>query len=169
MAEEEPEEEGLEPPPPSTNPFRYIVLIVFIMIIEAVGGYLFLDYAIPAREMAPDESESEQTVVAIYEKPTFFEGLADMVVNLAGTSRTLVLLTLVLELGPVNQDATHAELVLKQDLIWDLVLKELEGLSVNEIRDPLKLKVKDTVARVVNEELRNGSVEEVYVTKIVLQ
>ena len=169
MAEEAEEELAADVPPPSASPFRYIMLIVLIMIIEAVGGYFFLDYAIPAREVVPLESEEEAVVVPTYVKPVFFSGLEDMIVNPAVGRNTLVMISLILELGPGNTEASLEELNLKRDLLWDLCVQELEKLEIGVIRDPKKVRVKEIVMQVANEELRNGSIEGVYVTKLVLQ
>ena len=167
MAEEAGQEEAAAAPP-SPQPIRYIVLIVLVMLIEAGGGYLFLDRVIPVREVAPVETEAETEVRVSYEKPVFFSDLKDIIINPA-PGNTLVKVDLVLKLGPGTTKAAREELTLKRDLLWDRVLNSLERLSVREIRDPQKVKLREAVTKVVNTELRNGSIDGVYVTDIVLQ
>jgi len=171
MAEEPPDEAAGEVLPPPPKPTRYITLIILIMILEAGGGYLFLDYMIPAREVAHVVAKVEVEVTPSYVKPAFFDGFADMIVNPAGASRQmLVMFSMSLELGVGSrEEAALEELEFKRDFLWDKVLQQLERLPIKEIRDPEKTKFKATVIKAVNDELRNGSIVGVYITKFVLQ
>lgn len=164
MAREQPVEEP-EVPKPSRKPARYLMLILAIMILEASGGYLVLDHAVPKPERVAEPKPSQAKPKFV--KPIYFLGLKNMVINpTSAQGQHLVQISFALE---VDTDAALQELTLKQQETWDLVMRTLEGYSLETLRDPAKKVVKEAVERRVNAELKNGEVTAVYVTDFVVQ
>lgn len=169
MAEEpvdEEQEAAPAQPAPSSGPGRYLMLIILILVFEAVGGYMVLDRAIPAPEEVPQEEE-EVVEKPKPKAPRYYTGLKQMIANpISARGTNLVQMTFALE---VSSEAAQEELEIKHQVIWDLILQKLESYSIEEIRDPLKKKLKEDLKRLVNAELKNGRVTAVYVTDIVVQ
>ncbi|MDA0749063.1 MAG: flagellar basal body-associated FliL family protein [bacterium] len=165
---EEPEEQGeVVPVGPSPKPGRYLMLIVMILVMEAVGGYLLLDWAVPAPEQPAQEEEEPKEKKPERVKPKYYTEIKKMVINLAtARGNNLVQVDFALE---VDSDAALEELEIKHDMIWDMILQALETHSLKEIRDPKKPAVRKSIQTRINAELKNGAVTGVYFTDIVVQ
>ncbi len=168
MAEEEEEEEqdAIPETKPSAQPGRYLVLILLILVAEAGVGYVLLDRVIPAPEELPQEEYEVQEKVEVKD-PIYYTQMLDMIVNpISPTGSHLVRFSFALE---VSSESTLEEIGIRHDVLWDLLLRTLESLSIQDIRDPEKKRLKGMVMKVLNAELKNGDVTGVYVTDIVVQ
>ena len=169
MAEEETQDEQQDLPKPKAKggSYRYLFLIIIILLLETAGAYFALNWAIPAPEMVVEETVMEELEEDVFVTPIFYEDLAEMVFSPLDTrGGQLVSLTLVLE---VDRAVVLDELAKKHTLMWDLVLKELEGWSVAELRDPDKEPIREALVNAVNKELQNGAVTVVYFTDFIMQ
>jgi len=172
MAEEEaaaenPDESGDLPKPDAKGPARYLLLIIIIMLVETAAAYMALDWAIPAPEVVEEDPVLEELEEDVFKPPIFYEDLAQMLFSPLDTrGGQLVSLTMVLE---VDRDVVLDEIGLKHAMIWDLVLKTLEQRTVEELREPEKIQIREMVAMVINEELQNGAVTGVLFTEFIMQ
>lgn len=170
MAEEEqenPEEQQELPKQDAKGPYRYLLLIIIIMLVETAVAYIALDWAIPAPEVVEEEPVLEELEEDVFVPPIFYEDLAEIVFSPLDTrGNQLVSLTLVLE---VDREVVLDELTKKHSMIWDLVLKTLEARTVEDLRDPDKENVREMVKNAINEELQNGAVTGVYFTHFIMQ
>ena len=166
MAEEEQEQDAIPEPKPSAQPGRYLVLILLILVVEAGVGYVLLDRAIPAPEEFPQEEDEVQEKMEVKD-PIYYPQMLDMIVNpISPTCSYLVRFSFALE---VSSESALEEIGIRHDVLWDLLLRTLESLSIQDIRDPEKKRLKGMVLKVLNAELKNGDVTGVYVTDIVVQ
>jgi flagellar protein FliL len=169
MAEEEEnqEEQGDLPKADPKGPYRYLILIIIILLVETAGAYLALDWAIPAPEVVEDAPVLEELDDDVFVPPIFYEELAQIVFSPLDTrGGQLVSLTVVLE---VDRDVVIEEIGKKHSMIWDLVLKTLEIQTVEALRDPDKDPIREQLQNSINEELQNGAVEGVYFTEFIMQ
>ena len=100
MAEEEEnqEEQGDLPKADPKGPYRYLILIIIILLVETAGAYLALDWAIPAPEVVEDAPVLEELDDDVFVPPIFYEELAQIVFSPLDTrGGQLVSLTVVLE------------------------------------------------------------------------
>ena len=166
MAEEEEEQDAIPEPKPSEHPGRYLVLILLILVAEAGVGYGVLDRVIPAPEGLPQEEDEVQEKMEVKD-PIYYTQMLDMIVNpISPTGSHLVRFGFALE---VSSESTLEEIGIRHDVLWDLLLRNLESLNIQDIRDPEKKRLKGMVLKVLNAELKNGDVTGVYVTDIVVQ
>ena len=166
MAEEEEEQDAIPEPKPSSQPGRYLVLILLILVAEAGVGYVLLDRVIPAPEELPQEEDEVQEKMEVKD-PIYYTQMLDMIVNpISPTGSHLVRFGFALE---VSSESTLEEIGIRHDVLWDLLLQNLESLNIQDIRDPEKKRLKGMVMKVLNAELKNGDVTGVYVTDIVVQ
>jgi flagellar basal body-associated protein FliL len=168
MAEEENPDEQQELPKADTkSPYRYLLLIIIILLVETAGAYFALDWAIPAREMVEEAPVLEELNENIFVPPIFYADLAEIVFSPLDTQGgQLVSLTIVLE---VDRPIVLEEITKKHSRIWDLALKTLEIMSVLDLRDPAKEKIRTDLMNVINEDLQNGAVTGVYFTDFIMQ
>ena len=169
MAEEEEEEEEQKalPKADSKGPYRYLFLIIVILLIETAVAYFALDWAIPAPEVVEEEAVLEELNEDVFVVPIFYEDLTEMVFSPLDTHGSqLVSLTMVLE---VDRDVVLEEITKKRARIWDMALQELEGRTVAELRDPDKEAIREAVMNTINEELQNGAVTGIYITDFIMQ
>ena len=168
MAEEEnPDEQQDLPKADPKGPYRYLLLIIIILLLETAGAYFALDWAIPAPEVVEDEPVLEELDEDVFVPPIFYADLAKIVFSPLDTrGGQLVSLTIVLQ---VDREVVLEEMGKKHSMIWDLVLKTLEARTVQELRDPDKDAVRDLLKNSINEELQNGAVEGVYFTEFIMQ
>ena len=164
MAEEE--QDAIPEPKPSSQPGRYLVLILLILVAEAGVGYVVLDRVIPVPEGLTQEEDEVQEKMEVKD-PIYYTQMLDMIVNpISPTSSYLVRFSFALE---VSSESTLEEIGIRHDVLWDLLLRNLESLNIQDIRDPEKKRLKGMVMKVLNAELKNGDVTGVYVTDIVVQ
>ncbi len=164
---EEPEAEPQEDRKPPTDPGKYLVLILAILGLEAVGGYVVINRAIPPREDFVEEGIEELESQGEFKPPLFFTDLKKMVINpVEQKGMHLVQLSLALE---VDSEIVLDELKKKQAMIQDLILQRLESFPIRSIRDPHKDDVREALKRIINAELKNGEALAVYFTDIVVQ
>jgi len=168
MAEEEnPDEQQKLPKADTKSPYRYLLLIIIILLVETAGAYFALDWAIPAPEMVEEAPVLEELNENIFVPPIFYADLAEIVFSPLDTQGgQLVSLTIVLE---VDRPIVLEEITKKHSRIWDLVLKTLEIMSVLDLRDPAKEKIRTDLMNVINEDLQNGAVTGVYFTDFIMQ
>ena len=169
MAEEENQEEQQDLPRAEAkgSSYRYLFLIIIILLLETAGAYFALNWAVPAPEMVVEETVLEELEEEIFVTPIFYEDLAEMVFSpLDSRGGQLVSLTLVLD---VDRAVVLDEITKKHALMWDLVLKELEGWPVAELRDSDKEPIREAIVNAINEELQNGAVTHVYFTDFIMQ
>lgn len=165
MAEEE-EQDPIPEPKPSAQPGRYLIFILFILIGEAGLGYFLLDRAIPAPEELPQEEEEVEVKVE-KKDPIYYTKMVDMIVNpISATGSHLVRFSFALE---VSSEATLEEVGIRHDILWDIVLRNLEAMTIEQLRDPERKHLKTHMKRILNAELKNGDIVGVYVTDIVVQ
>ena len=137
------------------------------MLIEAAGGYYFLDRIIPMPEEAPTGGEEDKGEDVAWEEPVYYEGIKQMVFTPTGArSNLLVQMSFALE---VDSKAAADEIKTKHVILWDLMLQRIEAQPIKTVRNPLKKAVKADLIRAINAELRNGEVTAVYVTEMVMQ
>ena len=166
MAEEEEEQDAIPEPKPSAQPGRYLVLILLILVAEAGVGYVGRDRVIPVPEGLTQEEDEVQEKMEVKD-PIYYTQMLDMIVNpISPTSSYLVRFSFALE---VSSESTLEEIGIRHDVLWDLLLRNLESLNIQDIRDPEKKRLKVMVLKVLNAELKNGDVTGVYVTDIVVQ
>ena len=164
---EEPEAEPQEDRKPPTHLGKYLVLILAILGLEAVGGYVVINRAIPPREDFVEEGIEELESQEEFKPPLFFTDLKKMVINpVEQKGMHLVQLSLALE---VDSEIVLDELKKKQAMIQDLILQRLESFPVRSIRDPHKDDIREALKRIINAELKNGEALAVYFTDIVVQ
>jgi len=167
---EEPEEDaesGAKPAP--ANPFRYLSLVLLILLMEAAGGYLVLDWVLPPREDVgrKDKKEAEEKRMQAEEDPLYYEDLRDLVVTPAPAQMGyLVQLSLALEVFP---PAVIDELTTRHDVLQDLVLQTLEAFPVEAFRHAVKTPIKEGLRQALNKELKNGEVRAVYFVEFIMQ
>lgn len=168
MAEEEdPEEQQDLPKADPKGPYRYLLLIIIILLVETAGAYFALDWAIPAPEVVEDEPVLEELDDDVFVPPIFYHDLAEIVFSPLDTrGGQLVSLTIVLE---VDREVVLDEITKKHSMIWDLCLKVLEIQSVVALRDPDKDPIREELENAINEELQNGAVTDVYFTDFIRQ
>lgn len=168
MAEEAEEQQDVESPKqPPKGPYRYLLLIVFIMLLETAGAYIYLNWAVPVPEVVEEEPVLEELETQKFTPPIFYEDLAQMTFSpLETRGRNLVRLSIVLE---VDRLPVLDELTLKHKLFWDMVLQQLEQHTIEQLRDPDRQDVKDALTEVINEELVNGDVTGVFFTEFIMQ
>ena len=170
MAEEEAENQKEEqelPKQDAKGPYRYLLLIIIIMLVETAGAYVALDWAIPAPEGVEEEQVLEDVEEDVFVPPIFYGDMAEMVFSPLDTrGGKLVSLTMVLE---VDRLVVLDEMALKHSILWDLALRTLEGQSVEDLREPDKESIRESVKNAINEELRNGAVTGVYFTEFIMQ
>ena len=167
MAEEENPDEQELPKQDPKGPYRYLLLIIIILLVETAGAYFALDWAIPAPEVVEDEPVLEELEDDVFVPPIFYADLAEIVFSPLDTrGGQLVSLTIVLE---VDREVVLEEITKKHSMIWDLVLKTLESQTVEALRDPDKDPMRDALKNAINEELQNGAVEGVYFTHFIMQ
>jgi|TARA_B110000116_G_C16454506_1_gene410859 flagellar basal body-associated protein FliL len=168
MAEEENLDEQPELPKADTkSPYRYLLLIIIILLVETAGAYFALDWAIPAPEVVEDEPVLLEMDEDIFVPPIFYTDLAEIVFSPLDTQGgQLVSLTIVLE---VDRLIVLEEITKKHSRIWDLTLKMLEIMSVLDLRDPGKENVRKELMNAINEDLQNGAVTGVYFTDFIMQ
>ena len=168
MAEEENPDEQQELPKADTkSPYRYLLLIIIILLVETAGAYFALDWAILAPEKVAEAPVLEELNEDIFVPPIFYADLAEIVFSPLDTqSGQLVSLTIVLE---VDRPIVLEEITKKHSRIWDLVLKTLEIMSVLDLRDPAKEKIRTDLMNLINKDLQNGAVTGVYFTDFIMQ
>ncbi|HAA77520.1 TPA: hypothetical protein DCE37_20605, partial [Candidatus Latescibacteria bacterium] len=74
MAEEEAENQKEEqelPKQDAKGPYRYLLLIIIIMLVETAGAYVALDWAIPAPEVVEEEQVLEELEEDVFVPPIF--------------------------------------------------------------------------------------------------
>lgn len=164
---EEPEAEPQEDKKLPTHPGKYLVLILAVLGLEAVGGYVVINRAIPPREDFVEEGIEEIESQEEFKPPLFFTNLKKMVINpVEQKGMYLVQLSLALE---VDSEIVLDELKKKQAMIQDLIIQRLESFPVRSIRDPYKDDIREALKRIINAELKNGEALAVYFTDIVVQ
>ena len=168
MAEEEDQQEEQDlPKEDPKGPYRYLLLIIIIMLVETLGAYILLDWAIPAPEVVEEEPALEELEENAFVPPIFYTDLAEILFSPLNTKGSLLVsLTIVLE---VDREVVLDEISKKHSMIWDLVLKRLEQHSVKELREPEKEGIRENVKNVINKELQNGAVTAVMFTEFIMQ
>lgn len=170
MAEEQEEQQEEQQDLPKADPkgpYRYLLLIIIIMLVETAVAYLALDWAIPAPEVVEEEPVLEELEEDVFTPPIFYPDLAEMVFSPLDTrGGQLVSLTIVLE---VDRQVVLDEMAKKHSMIWDLTLRTLEAKTVEELRDPDKTGIREDIMNAINEELQNGSVTAVLFTEFIMQ
>lgn len=169
MAEEpeEASESGAKPVP--ANPFRYLSLVLLILLLEAAGGYLVLDWVLPPQEdvAKEDKKGDEAKLVQVEEDPLYYEAFKELVVTPAPAQMGyLVQVSLALEVFP---PAVIDELTTRHEVIQDLVLQTLEAFPVEAFQDAVKTPIKEGLRQALNKELKNGEVRAVYFVDFVMQ
>ena len=164
---DEPQAEPAARRKPAASPFRYLFLVIMILLLEAAVAYLFLDQLIPAREEAVEAEEEEEEPEQEEEAPPFYTKLTQIVISPASERGVrLVQLSLALE---VDSEAVLEEITIQHEVLWDLALRKLESYSLKAVRDPDKREIREALKRTINAELKNGEVKAVYFTDIVVQ
>ncbi|MGA1195030.1 MAG: flagellar basal body-associated FliL family protein [Candidatus Latescibacterota bacterium] len=169
MAEDETAADGETgaKPEAGSGPGRYFVLVLLILLIEGSVGYWVLDRAIPAPEVPEETAPEEEEEVVVWTPPIYYEALKELIVEPTSLrGRSMVRLSLVLE---VDDQAVIEELTLRHTVIWDLVLRRLELLDERDFRDPQKKKLKEDLIKMINAELKNPGVLNVFITDIIMQ
>lgn len=167
-ADEAEEQQEIESPKKQPKgPYRYLLLIVIIMLLETTGAYIYLNWAVPAPEVVEEELVLEELETQKFIPPIFYEDLAQMTFSpLETRGRNLVRLSIVLE---VDRLPALDELTLKHMQVWDMVLQKLEQHTIEQLRDPDRQDVKDALTEVINKELVNGDVTGVFFTDFIMQ
>ncbi len=168
MAEEEDQEEQQElSKQDAKGPYRYLLLIIIILLAETAGAYMVLDWAIPVPEVVEEDPVLKGLEEDVFVPPIFYADLAEMVFSPLDTrGGQLVSLTIVLE---VDRLVVLDEISLKHSMVWDLVLKTLETHTVEDLRDPDKELIRETIINLINEELQNGAITGAYFTDFIMQ
>ncbi len=168
MAEEEDQEEQQElSKQDAKGPYRYLLLIIIILLAETAGAYMVLDWAIPVPEVVEEDPILEELEEDVFVPPFFYTDLGQLVFSpLDSRGGQLVSLTIVLE---VDRLVVLDEISLKHSMVWDLVLKTLETHTVEDLRDPDKELIRETIINLINEELQNGAVTGAYFTDFIMQ
>ena len=169
MAEEETagEAETGAKPDAGGGPGRYFVLVLLILLIEGAVGYWVLDRAIPAPELPEEVAPEEEEEEVVWTPPIYYDALEELIVEPTSLrGRSMVRLSLVLQ---VDDRAVVDELTLRHTVFWDLVLRRLELLDEKDFRDPLKKKLKADLIKMINAELKNPGVLNVFITDIIMQ
>jgi flagellar basal body-associated protein FliL len=163
---EEPEEDGGQPAPDQGGPGRYFVLVLLVLLMEGAVGYWAIDQAVPAPE-EPAEEVTEEEEQKPWVAPIYYENLEDIVVEpTAFRGNRMVQLSLALE---VDAQAVVDELEVRQDQVWDLILRRLERLAEADFRDPQKKKLKSDLIKALNDGLQNPGVTNVFITQLIMQ
>jgi flagellar basal body-associated protein FliL len=167
MANEENAEGGDKVDIPS-GPGRYFVFVLLILLMEGAVGYWVLDRAVPAPEVPQRESQEEaEKKKEVWKPPIFYEGMKDLVVEPTSVrGKSMVQLSLAIQ---VDDQAVVDELTLRHTVVWDLILRHLELLKEPDFRDPTKTRLKADLVQVINAELKNPGVVNVFVTDIITQ
>ena len=165
---EEPEEDGGQPARDQGGPGRYFVLVLLVLLIEGAIAYWIIDQAVPAPEEPAEEvTEEEKEEQKPWAAPIYYEDFEDIVVEpTAFRGNRMVQLSLVLE---VDARAVVDELGVRQDHIWDLILRRLERLSEADFRDPKKKTLKSDLIKTLNDVLQNPGVTNVFITQLIMQ
>lgn len=165
MAEEEEAAEAEKKD--SGGPGRYFVLVLLILLLEGGVGYWLLDRAVPAPEVVEEVVEEEEEKVVAWKAPIYYEALTDLIVEPTSLrGKSMVRLSLALH---VDDQVVVDELTLRHTVFWDLVLRQLELLDEGDFRDPEKKKLKETLVKALNAELKNPGVLGVLILDIIMQ
>jgi flagellar basal body-associated protein FliL len=154
-------------PEVSGGPGRYFVLVLLILLIEGAVGYWVLDRAIPAPEVPEETTPEEEEDVVVWTPPIYYEAFEELIVEPTSLrGRSMVRLSLVLQ---VDDQAVIDELTLRHTVIWDLILRRLELLDEKDFRDPHKKKLKADLIKMMNAELKNPGILNVFITDLIMQ
>jgi flagellar basal body-associated protein FliL len=86
--------------------------------------------------------------------PIYYTKMVNMIVNpISATGSHLVRFSFALEVSSV---ATLEEVGIRHDILWDIVLRNLEAMTIEQLRDPEKKYLKSHIRKTLNAELKNG-------------